>query len=33
MWERIVQEKSIALRWSDQEPMEYTDISLYLTVP
>ncbi len=33
MWERIIAEKAMALRWSDQEPLEYSDISLYMTVP
>ena len=33
MWERIIQEKQLALRWSDLEPVEYTEISLYMTIP
>lgn len=33
MWERIQQEKSMALRWSELETLDYSDISLYMTVP
>jgi len=33
LWERITSEKKLALRWSELEPMEYSDISLYMTVP
>ncbi|MBS0197463.1 MAG: type VI secretion system baseplate subunit TssK [Planctomycetes bacterium] len=33
MWERVQSEKSMALRWSETDPMEYTDVSLYMTVP
>lgn len=33
MWERIVQEKAIAVRWPELEPLEFTDMSLYMTVP
>ncbi len=33
MWERVTSEKTMAVRWSELEPMEYTDISLFMTVP
>lgn len=33
MWERVQQEKSMALRWSELETLDYSDISLYMTVP
>jgi predicted component of type VI protein secretion system len=33
MWERVQQEKTMALRWVETEPLEYTDVSLYMTVP
>lgn len=33
MWERLSGEKAIAVRWSELEPLDYQDISLYMTVP
>jgi len=33
MWERVQQEKSMALRWSELEQLDYSDISLYMTIP
>ncbi len=33
MWERVTGEKGIAVRWPELEPLEYTDVSLYMTVP
>jgi predicted component of type VI protein secretion system len=32
MWERIVAEKAIAVRWSDMDTMDYS-LTLYMTVP
>jgi type VI secretion system protein ImpJ len=33
MWERAAGEKALAIRWPELEPLEYQDISLYMTVP
>lgn len=33
MWERASGEKAMAIRWSELEPLEYQDVSLYMTVP
>lgn len=33
MWERAAGEKALAIRWPELEPLEYEDISLYMTVP
>lgn len=33
MWERVVQEKALAIRWAEGEPFEYQDIQLYMSVP
>ena len=33
MWDRISQEKKIALTWPDNEQFEYTEVALYMTVP
>lgn len=33
MWERASGEKALAIRWSELEPIDYQDISLYMTVP
>lgn len=33
MWDRIVSEKKMALRWPDSEKFEFSEVSLYMTVP
>lgn len=33
MWERITGEKGLFVRWPEHEPLEYTDVQLYMTVP
>jgi type VI secretion system protein ImpJ len=33
MWERAAGEKALAIRWPELEPLDYQDISLYMTVP
>jgi len=33
MWERMAGEKAMSIRWPENEPLEYTDVSLYMTVP
>ncbi len=33
MWERASGEKAMAIRWSELEPVDYQDISMYMTVP
>jgi len=33
MWDRIVQEKKMAIRWPESEPFEYSEVALYMTVP
>ena len=33
MWERIVQEKKMAIRWPESEPFDYSEVALYMTVP
>ncbi len=33
MWDRIAQEKSVAVRWPELETFEFTDMTLYMTVP
>lgn len=33
MWERVKNEKALAIRWPELEPLDYQDISLYMTVP
>lgn len=33
MWERGAAEKALAIRWPELEPLEYTDVRLYMTVP
>lgn len=33
MWERIQSDKTMALRWAEQDPIEYTEAALYMTVP
>jgi type VI secretion system protein ImpJ len=33
MWERITAEKKVAIRWPEGEAFEFTEVSLYMTVP
>lgn len=33
MWDRISQEKKIAIRWPESETFEFSEVSLYMTVP
>ncbi len=33
MWDRAVQEKSIAIKWPEADAFEYTDVQLYMTTP
>ena len=33
MWERVQGEKAMALRWPENEALEFQEISLYMTVP
>jgi len=33
MWERAAAEKSLAIRWPELEPLDYQDVSLYMTMP
>jgi type VI secretion system protein ImpJ len=33
MWDRIVAEKAMSLRWAEADDFEFQDISLYMTVP
>ncbi|MCC6425520.1 MAG: type VI secretion system baseplate subunit TssK [Phycisphaerales bacterium] len=33
MWERIVQEKKAAIRWPDGEAFEFSEVSLFMTIP
>lgn len=33
MWERASGEKALAIRWAEMEPLDYQDVSLYMTVP
>jgi type VI secretion system protein ImpJ len=33
MWEKVTAERSMAIRWTELEQFEYTDVSLYMTIP
>jgi hypothetical protein len=33
MWDRISQEKKIAIRWPENETFEFAEVSLFMTVP
>ncbi|MDX2146323.1 MAG: type VI secretion system baseplate subunit TssK [Planctomycetota bacterium] len=33
MWERIKSEKAAAVRWPDLEPLDFSEMSLYMTLP
>jgi type VI secretion system ImpJ/VasE family protein len=33
MWERVKQEKACAVRWPELETFEFTDMTLYMTIP
>lgn len=32
MWERMAGEKAISIRWPELEPLDYQDVSLYMTL-
>ncbi|MBI1189369.1 MAG: type VI secretion system baseplate subunit TssK [Tepidisphaera sp.] len=33
MWERVAGEKAMSIRWPELEPLDYQDVSLYMTLP
>lgn len=33
MWERVKTEKAVSVRWPDLEPLDFTDMTIYMTIP